>query len=93
MRSTELVGVAQPIACCGEVGGVGRRGKVAQRRMRALAVVIVGPFGDAGPGVIEAEEQGFIEKLVEGKVCHPFFKGTRSRATISGVRTSVFSSA
>lgn len=64
MRSAELVGVAQPVACCGEVGGVGRRGEVAQRRMRSLAVVIVGPFGDAVAGVIEAAEQGFIEKLV-----------------------------
>ncbi len=60
MRSAELVGVAQPVACCGAVGGVRRRGEVAQRRKRALAVVIVGPFGDAAAGVIEAEEQGSL---------------------------------
>ena len=64
MRSAELFGVAQPIACCGEVGGVGRRGKIAQRRVRAPTVVIIGPIGDAGSGVIEAEEQGFIEELI-----------------------------
>ena len=29
MRSAELVGVAQTIACCGEIGGVGRRREIA----------------------------------------------------------------
>jgi hypothetical protein len=29
MRSAELVGVAQTIACCGEVGGIGRRCDIA----------------------------------------------------------------
>ena len=70
MRSAELVGVAQPIACCGEVGGVGRRGEIAQRRVRTPVVVIIGPIRDAGSGVIEAEEQGFIEKLIS----HPTVK-------------------
>ena len=64
MRSAELVRVAQPIACCGEVGGVSRRGEIAQRGVWTPVVVIIGPIGDAGSGVIEAEEQGFIEKLV-----------------------------
>ena len=32
MRSAELVGVAQPIACCGEVGGIDRRSHPANRR-------------------------------------------------------------
>ena len=70
MRSAELVGVAQPIARCGEIGGIGRRGEIAQRRVRAPTVVIIGPIGDAGSGVIEAEEQGFIEKLIS----HPAVK-------------------
>jgi hypothetical protein len=64
MRSSELVGVAQPIACCGEVGGIGRRGEIAQRRVRTPVVVVVDPIRDAASGVIEAEEQGFIEKLI-----------------------------
>ena len=64
MRSAELVGVAQPVACCGEIGGVSRRGEIAQRRMRTPVVVVIGPIGDAGSGVIEAEEQGFIEELI-----------------------------
>jgi hypothetical protein len=64
VRSAELVGVAQPVARCGEVGGIGRRRQVAQRRMRALAVVVVGPSRNFGPGVIEAVEQSFVEKLV-----------------------------
>ena len=70
MRSAELVGVAQPIACCGEVGGIGRRGEIAQRRVRAPVVVVVDPIRDAASGVIEAEEQGFIEKLIS----HPTVK-------------------
>ena len=32
--------------------------------MRALAVVVVGPSRNFGLGVIEAEEQGFVEKLI-----------------------------
>src|SRR5882762_4424359 len=39
VRSTELFGVAQPVASCSEVGGISRRGEVAERRMRALFVV------------------------------------------------------
>jgi hypothetical protein len=56
--------VAQPIARCGEAGGIGRGRQVAQRGMRALVVVVVDPISDLGPGVIVAEEQGFVEKLV-----------------------------
>ena len=32
--------------------------------MQTLLVVIVGPIRDAGSGVIEAEEQGLVEKLI-----------------------------
>jgi hypothetical protein len=32
--------------------------------MRTLAVVVAGPIGNLGAGVIEAEEQGFVEKFV-----------------------------
>ena len=64
MRSAELVGVAQTIACCGESGGISCRREVAQRGMRPSPVVIVDPVRDLGPGVIEAEEQALVEKLV-----------------------------
>ena len=50
MRSAELVGVAQPIACCGEIGGVGRRGEIAQRRVRPPLVVVVDPGRDLRRG-------------------------------------------
>jgi hypothetical protein len=53
MRSAELVGFAQTIACCGEIGGLGRRGEIAQSRMRPALVVIVDPVRDLGPGMIE----------------------------------------
>ena len=80
MRSAELVGVAQQIACCGEVGGIGRRGEIAQRRMRTTIVVVVGPVGNVGRGMIEAEEQGFIEKLIP----HPAVK-TLAEAVLHGL--------
>src|ERR1700722_18065018 len=43
MRSAELVGGAQRIAFCGEIGGIGCRREVAQRRVRPPLVVIVDP--------------------------------------------------
>ena len=46
MRSAELVGVAQTIACCGEIGGIVRWREIAQSRMRAPLVVIVDPVRD-----------------------------------------------
>ena len=64
MRSAELVGVAQPVAYCGEIGGIGRRCEVAERRVGALLVVIVGPIRDLFPRMIEAEKQALVEKLV-----------------------------
>jgi hypothetical protein len=64
MRSAELVRVAQTIACCGEVSGVGRRREIAQSRMRPALVVVVDPVRDLAPGMIEAEEQALVEKLV-----------------------------
>ncbi len=64
MRSAELVGVAQPTACCGEIGGIGRRCQIAQRRVRPPLVVVVGPDRDLCPGMIEAKEQALVEKFV-----------------------------
>src|SRR6201994_4759142 len=64
MRSAGLVRVAQTIACCGEIGGVGCRCDIAQRRVRPSLVVIVDPVRDLGPGMVEAEEQALVEKLV-----------------------------
>ena len=64
MRSAELVGVAQPIACCGKFGGVGGRRQIAQRRVRSPPIVVVDPARDPFPRVIEPKEQAFVEKLV-----------------------------
>jgi hypothetical protein len=61
MRSAELVGVAQPIACCGEIGGIGCRCEIAQRRVRPSLFVIVDRGRDLGPGMIEAEEQALVD--------------------------------
>ena len=49
MRSAELVGVAQPIARCGEIGGISRRGEIAQRRVRTPVVVQQGLRTPTGP--------------------------------------------
>ena len=59
-----MVGVAQTIACCGQIGGIGCRCEITQRRVRSPLVVIVDPGRDLGPGMIEAEEQALVEKLV-----------------------------
>jgi hypothetical protein len=63
MRSAELVGLAQPIAYCGKVGRVGRRGAVAQRRVRPALIVVVDLVGNLCARVVEAEEQAFVEQL------------------------------
>lgn len=60
-RLAELVGVAQPIVRCGEVGGVGRGGQVLQRRVGTLEIVVGDPIGDLGAGVVEIEEQSLVE--------------------------------
>jgi hypothetical protein len=72
MRSAELVRVAQPIACCVEIGRVGGRGKVGERRMRPPAIVVIDPVGDICSGVIEIEEQGLVEKLGLRQQAHQF---------------------
>jgi hypothetical protein len=77
VRSAE--GVAQPVARCGEVGGIGRRRQVTERRMRALAVVVGGPSRNLGPGVIEVEEQGFVEKLVAHPAVEAFTEAVLHR--------------
>lgn len=64
MRSAERGRVAQPIACCGEIGDISCRGEIPQRRVWALLVEIVSPVRDLCPGMIEAEEQALIEKVV-----------------------------
>jgi hypothetical protein len=79
VRSAELVRAAQPIARCGEVGGVGRGCEVAQRGMRALAVVVVSPSRDLGAGVIKAEKQGFVEQFVEHPTIEAFAEAVLHR--------------
>jgi hypothetical protein len=74
VESAELVGIAQPVGRCGEVGGIGRRCQVAQRGVRALAVVVADPIRNLGGGVIEAKEQGFVEKLVSHPAVETFAK-------------------
>ena len=63
-RSAELVGVAQPIIRCGEVGGIGRRGEVFQRRVRSPNIVVSDPVSDLGAGVVEIEEKGLVEQFI-----------------------------
>ena len=58
-RLAELVEVAQPIARCGESGGIGRRGLVFQRGVRPLIVVVSDPCGEPSSGVVEADKISF----------------------------------
>ena len=64
MRSAELVGVAQTIACCGEVSRVSGRGQVAQRGVRPGLIIRNHPSCDGGAGVIEIIEERLVEKFV-----------------------------
>ena len=59
-----MVGVAQPIACCGKCSREGRGGEIADRRMRALLVVGGSPAGQGGAGVIEIVEDRLVEQFV-----------------------------
>ncbi len=52
-RSAELVGVAQPIARCGEDGSVSHRGFVFQRGVRPLAVVVGDPRSELAPCAVD----------------------------------------
>ena len=70
-RSAELVGVAQPIVRCGEMGGISRGGEVFQRRVGAPDIVVGDPVGDLGAGVVEIEKQGLVQLLI----AHPAIEG------------------
>ena len=60
-RSAQLVGVAQPIVRCGEIGGIGRRREIAERGMGATLVEIGDPSGDRHTGMVQVEEQRLVE--------------------------------
>jgi hypothetical protein len=64
VRAAELVGVAQPVARCGEIGGIGRRGEIAQRRVRSPLIVVVGPDRDLRAGVFKASVE--LSSLSDG---------------------------
>src|SRR5690606_29283034 len=51
-------------AQCGELGGEDRRRLITEGRMRSLGIVDVGPAGDGVAGMVDAEEQGLVQKLV-----------------------------
>ena len=74
-RLAELVGVAQPIARCGECGGIGHRGLVFQGGVRPLIVVVGDPFGNLAPRVVEAEEQRLVQELVTHPAIEAFDEG------------------
>ena len=78
MRSAELVGIAQTIACCGEIGGVAGRCEITKGRVWPLLVVIGDPTRDPGAGMVEAEEQALVEKLVAHAVPGAFFCVSRT---------------
>ena len=55
---------AEAIAHYGKLSGEGRGGLVAESGVGTLGVVGVNPVGDGVAGVIDAEEQGLVEKFV-----------------------------
>jgi len=51
-------------ACCGELGSKGCRCLVGQGRVWPCGVVVFNPFSNDFLGLVEAEEQGLVQKLV-----------------------------
>lgn len=50
--------------CGGQMLGIGCRGLVAKRRVGALGIVVLDPFGEHGGGVAKAVEQGLVQEFV-----------------------------
>src|SRR5690606_26658540 len=63
-RSAQQFRCAKLIAHCCELGGKDRRGLIAEGRMRPLGVVDVGPASHGLTGMVDAEEQGLVQKLI-----------------------------
>ena len=60
----QLVGIAEPIARCGERSREFRRGEIAERHVRPLVIVSGGPSRQRRSGVIEIIEDRLIEQFV-----------------------------
>src|SRR3954447_2394761 len=76
---SELVRVAQTIACCGEIGGVAGRCEITECGVWTLLVVIGDPARDPGAGMVETEEQALVEKLVTHSAVEAFTRADRRR--------------
>jgi hypothetical protein len=71
--------VAQPIACCGEIGRILRQHSMAERGMRSPVIMVEDPGADLFPRVGEAEEQRFVQKLVTHASIEAFAKAVLNR--------------
>jgi hypothetical protein len=63
-RSAERLRFVEPIARCGELGGIGRGGLVAKRRVGSGGVVVGHPDGNNAADVVKTEKQRLVEELV-----------------------------
>ena len=76
-RSAERFRLAEAIAHCGELGGVGRRGFVAERRMRATLVVVGDPSSGGGADgaslYITEPDTGHILRAATGTAGAPMY--------------------
>jgi hypothetical protein len=63
-QSPERLRFEEAIAHCGELRGIGRRCRIAERRVRASLVVVGDPSRERGTGMLEAKEQGLVQELV-----------------------------
>ncbi|SEL59420.1 hypothetical protein SAMN05444413_111105 [Roseivivax marinus] len=71
-RSAQRFRCAERIVHCGEFGGIGRRGHVAERGMRPARVVIGDPPGGGIASVVETDKQGFVEEFVAHSAIESF---------------------
>ena len=63
-RSAESFRFVEPVTDSGELGGISRRGLVAERGRGPHSTVIGRPGGDDASGMVEAEEQCLFSELV-----------------------------
>ena len=79
VRAVELVGVAQPIERCGAFCGVGSGCLIPDGRMWPLVIVVFDPGFEFRPGMIQAQEQGFVEQFIAHSSVETFTKAVLHR--------------
>ena len=93
MRAADVVGRAQRIACCGEIGVIGHRCEIAQRRVRLFRWLrnSCRPARDLGPGLgsrprnrpsLRSSSRSSSLKLLAEAILHRLSWRTKCQTTV-----------